>query len=90
VSLPQLASSLGQRERVVIVDRTNLDGRYDFDLVWAPFRRPDAPVPGRESGPAERADFFTAVREQLGLRLQPEDAHQGAIYIERIERPTPN
>ena len=90
VSLPQLASSLGQRERLVVVDKTNLDGRYDFDLVWAPLRRPDAPVPGRESGLAERADFFTAVREQLGLRLQPEDAHQGAIYIERIERPTPN
>lgn len=66
-----------------VVDETTLQGRYNFVLTWA---RDDAS--GVESSSA--ADLFTAVREQLGLRLEPKRASVRVMKIDRISRPTEN
>jgi uncharacterized protein (TIGR03435 family) len=73
-----------------VVDKTGLSGRYDFDLQWAPDETqfggeiPVAP-PDASSPP-----FFTAVREQLGLRLVATRGPVEALVIDHVERPSPN
>jgi uncharacterized protein (TIGR03435 family) len=81
-----LASALGRP----VVDRTGLTELYDLSLKWD-----DAPIPevlGREaSAPGnESGVIFTAIQEQLGLRLEPQRAPVEVIVIDRIERPSGN
>jgi uncharacterized protein (TIGR03435 family) len=64
-----------------VVDRTNLPGRYDFQIDYAPSLAEDS-----DAGPS----LFTALKEQLGLMLQPERAALPVIVIDRAERPTPD
>ncbi|MGD0798053.1 MAG: TIGR03435 family protein [Acidobacteriaceae bacterium] len=64
-----------------VVDQTNLSGRYDFSLLWTPdvmrATEPDAP-PG----------LFTAVQEQLGLKLEAVHAATDVFVIDAATRPT--
>jgi len=69
-----------------LVDKTGLHGRYSFKLGWTPEAPPGMPTPSDSSGPS----LFTALREQLGLRLVSGKAPVDVIVIEHIERPTPN
>ena len=62
-------------------DETGLDGLYDFEMAWSDNSAADA-----AAGPT----IFSAVREQLGLRL---DAKKGPVVtyvIERAEKPSEN
>jgi len=61
-----------------VVDKTGLKGNYDFDLVW---------TPDDEAG-GSADSIFTAIQEQLGLRLVATRAMVNALTIEHIERPT--
>lgn len=82
VSMKELAAWLkmpmGVGERVE--DRTNLPGEYDFVLKWAP-QRADGTLVG--DGPT----IFTALKEQLGLRLRPARVLAGVYTIEAAARP---
>jgi len=73
-----------------VVDRTHLAGRYDFDLNWAPdqtqFGGELPPAPGNTPNPP----FFTAIEQQLGLRIQATRGMVQALVIDRAEHPTPN
>ena len=73
-----------------VADRTNLPGTYEFQLDWAP--ETTAPSNGAPTAPADpdAASVFTAVREQLGLRLAPERQRVEVLVIDRAERPTEN
>ena len=66
-----------------VVDQTGLKGRYDFRLQWtvddAPTTAPDAP-PG----------LFTAIQDQIGLKLERERAPADVLVIDRVERPGAN
>ena len=66
-----------------IVDQTGLKGRYDFQLKWLTEEShamdPDAP-PG----------LFTAIQEQLGLKLEPVKAPADVLVIDKVERPGAN
>jgi uncharacterized protein (TIGR03435 family) len=75
-SLAVFVSSYAGRR---VLDGTGLGGRYNFTLRWAHGTRP-APGPS----------IFTAIKEQLGLRLKPEKGPVDFYVIEHIERPTPN
>lgn len=66
-----------------IVDRTGLSGKYDFTLEWS---NPLA----KGNSDTTRPDIFTALREQLGLRLEPQRAPLKYIVIDHAERPTAN
>lgn len=68
----------------ILVDKTGLEGNYAFTLKSASRRPGVAPDP---DGPP---DLITALREQLGLRLQPTRAMSEFLVIEHIERPTPD
>jgi uncharacterized protein (TIGR03435 family) len=62
-----------------IVDRTGLTDRFDYDLKWTP-----------QALDAGAASFFTAVREQLGLRLDATKALADVLIIDAAERPAPD
>lgn len=77
-----------------VVDRTGLPGRFDFTLNWTPDEsqgrsfgpRPPAPTPDSNAPPG----FFTAIQEQLGLRIEPQTAPVDIIVIDRVEKPSDN
>jgi bla regulator protein BlaR1 len=79
----------------VVVDRTGVEGSFDFDLTWASSyvpppvgSLPDQPLP---IAPQEAdQSIFTALREQLGLRLEPQRAPVDVLVIDSAEPPTPN
>ena len=64
-----------------VVDQTGLAGRYDFQLNWT-YDESKAPPDG--SAPA---GLFTAVQEQLGLKLEPQRTSIMAIIVDRLEKP---
>ncbi len=75
-----------------VIDRTGLKGEYNFDLVWTPEEELDAQPKGAaaNAGLADetRLSIFTAMQEQLGLRLEPTRASVDALEIDHIERPS--
>jgi uncharacterized protein (TIGR03435 family) len=77
----------------VISDKTGLSGNYDFMLKWAPdqrqFRRGQSPDDAT-SPDSSRPSFFTALEEQLGLRLESQKGPVGVFVIDHIEEPSPN
>lgn len=62
-----------------VVDRTGLTGRFDFTLNWAPEGSIDTDAPS----------IFTAVQEQLGLKLEPTRGPVDVLVVDSAERPTP-
>ena len=76
-----------------MVDRSGVSGRYDFTLFWTVDEFQSArlkafPVPQR--GNAEAPHLFTAIQEQLGLKLDTATAPADVLVIDRIERPSAN
>ena len=84
VALYLIANLLAYPAERYVLDRTSLQGRYDFDLHFAPNNA------GVASEPSTDPDFFTAVREELGLRLESGHADVPVLVIDQIEEPTPN
>lgn len=67
-----------------VIEKTGLSGRYDFELHWTPDDTPDdSPLAG---GPS----IFTAVQEQLGLKLESARAPVDVLVIDSAEQPSPN
>ncbi len=66
-----------------VFDKTGLTGYYDITLHWAPA---GTQTDASELGPS----IFTALEEQLGLKLQPQKAPADFLVIDQAERPTPN
>jgi uncharacterized protein (TIGR03435 family) len=68
----------------MVVDRTGLAGSWDFELTFAVENRgPDSP-PADPNAPS----FFTAVQEQLGLKLESTKGPVEVLVIDSVERPT--
>jgi uncharacterized protein (TIGR03435 family) len=77
-----IAEELSKITGRVVVDKTNLTGRYDLKLQWA---SDDAPATD-DSAPS----LFTAIQEQLGLKLEPAKEPVPVLVIDHVEQPTPN
>jgi uncharacterized protein (TIGR03435 family) len=82
LTMTLIAEELARITGRVVVDKTNLTGRYDFKLVWTP---DDVPATDN-SAPS----LFTAVQEQLGLKLEPAKEAAPVLVIDHVEPPTPN
>jgi len=81
-----LLASVVQRP---VVDRTGLTGRYDIELHWTM----DAPTGASETNappapPGDAPSIFTAVQEQLGLKLESTKGPVEVLVIDHVERPT--
>jgi uncharacterized protein (TIGR03435 family) len=73
-----------------VVDKTGLTGRYDFNLVWAPDETQfggEVPVASAE---APNPPLFTAMQEQLGLKLEATRGPVQALVVDKAERPLVN
>ena len=79
-----LVNQLTIELRRVVVDRTGLKGFYNFTLRWAP--DDGAPPEGDVAAPS----IFTAVQEQLGLKLESVKAPVQVLVIDNLERPSAN
>ncbi len=86
ISMPALAQVIwnGFISERPVIDRTGLTGIYKLRLEATPeFRIERSPQPGDLS-------IFTAVQEQLGLKLEPTNALLDALIVDSIEQPSPN
>lgn len=83
-SMAQIAEILTGNVDRMVLDRTGLPGVYDLELAWTP-----------DNGAADVASrdapgIFTAVVEQLGLKLEPTTGPVEVLVIDSVERPTPD
>jgi uncharacterized protein (TIGR03435 family) len=92
-SMGDFAGVLGGLVDRPVIDRTGIPGRYDFNLAWtldefqsARLKTFPVPAPGNREPP----DVFTAIQEQLGLKLETADAPGEVLVIDNIERPSEN
>jgi uncharacterized protein (TIGR03435 family) len=76
-----------------VVDQTGLTGRFDFALNWAPDETQFSGLGVKVAPPADndaRPNLFTAMQEQLGLKLESTKAPVDVIAIDHVEKPSPN
>src|SRR5687768_13344916 len=105
VTTERLAQTLTPFVDRPVVDRTTIDQVLDFDLTWAPTDVAAAPSPSEPGCPSsfrelaaklgERADMtcpsiFTAVEEQLGLKLNAQNAPFEVLVVDSVQPPTEN
>ena len=84
MSMGEFATNLGYFLDRPVVDQTGLTGRYDFQLKWT-VDESKAPTDG--SAPP---GMFTAIQEQLGLKLEPVKVPADVLVIDKVERPSAN
>jgi uncharacterized protein (TIGR03435 family) len=71
-----------------VTDRTGLAAHYDFKLDWTPERPAGSDSSSRDSGSDPPGPtLFTAIQEQLGLRLESQKGPVETLVIERAEKP---
>jgi uncharacterized protein (TIGR03435 family) len=99
VDLAMLTPSLARMLGGTVVDKTGLTGKFDFQLQWTPDQAqlqamappgglpPGMPVPQFDTnGPS----IFTALQEQLGLKLESQKGPVDILVIDHVERPSEN
>lgn len=95
IHMSELISMLTQKTGRTVLDETGLTGQYDVVLQWTPDEGseqvPNGPTGNQEgaisnSGPS----IFTAVQEQLGLKLDSQKGPVEGLVIDHIERPSEN
>ena len=87
VSMDELARNMSRLVGRVIVNRTGLQGRYDFDLKFVP----DAELtagPAADRPPDALPSLLVALEEQLGLKLEAQRAPVDVVVVDSIQRPT--
>lgn len=83
VTLDVIAKMLARYLGRDVRDDTGLPGKYDFELIWTPDAGPCANAP---EGPS----IFTAVQQQMGLRLESTRGPVQALVVDRLEKPSAN
>jgi uncharacterized protein (TIGR03435 family) len=83
-----LTEGTGNELGRIVVDRTGIQGAFDLDLRWTPESgtSPADPSSPATSGPS----LFSAIQEQLGLRLEPAKAPVRVLVIDHLELPSEN
>ena len=87
----ELARALSPMVGRIVIDKTGLKERYDLQLTFAPEGRGFGPGPGNAEPPPvdpNTPSLFTALQEQLGLKLESERGPVDVIVIDRVEQPT--
>ena len=79
-SMKEIASDLGAHLDRPVIDKTGIDGTHIYSLEWSAASAVNPSLPG----------VFTAIEEQLGLRLEPAKAALPVLVVEQVERPSPD
>jgi uncharacterized protein (TIGR03435 family) len=82
ISMPQLALLISRFERKLVVDMTALQGFYEVKLQWTPdqFRSPET------ADTAPGPSIYTAVQEQLGLKLEARRGPTDVLVLDSVQR----
>jgi uncharacterized protein (TIGR03435 family) len=87
IPISTLVDKLSLQLERQIVDQTDLTGKYDIQLKWSPDEeQQDASSATKDFGPS----IFTALQEQLGLRLEPTKGPVDTIVVDHVEMPSEN
>jgi uncharacterized protein (TIGR03435 family) len=91
VTMAEIASALTQdlsRELGrVVIDKTGIDGRYNITLKWTPESdATEGTAPPADAGPS----IFTAIQEQLGMKLESAKGPVQVLIIDHVEMPSEN
>jgi uncharacterized protein (TIGR03435 family) len=81
-----VANQLGYALNRTVIDKTGLTGKYDLSLKWTPDDQPPSDDVSGDHAPG----LFTAVQEQLGLKLEPSKGPVDTLIIDHIEMPSEN
>jgi uncharacterized protein (TIGR03435 family) len=83
-----------------VLDKTGLKGNYDFTLEWTPDQSqpamlmgPEGGKPGTDNAPPPESSgpsLFTAIQEQLGLKLESTKGPVEILVIDHVEKPSEN
>jgi uncharacterized protein (TIGR03435 family) len=97
IKLDSLASLLSEQLNQIVQNKTGLAGNYDFTLEWSPEvdrLGGSRPASGEAaSSPSDEnagTSVFTAIREQLGLKLEPQKSAIPVYVVESVEKPSEN
>lgn len=76
----------------IVVDKTNLNGLYDINLKWtdARLRAGNPPTGAEPAPPQDQPSIFTAIQEQLGLKLESARAPIEVLVVDSVHKPTEN
>jgi uncharacterized protein (TIGR03435 family) len=89
VAMTDLARNLAPFAGRPVVDKTGLTGGFDVDLTWTPEQGPLGPEGTAAAGPpsSDGVSLFTAVQEQLGLKLDARSGPVDVLVIDSVQRP---
>ena len=98
VPTTSLVNMLSQQLHRTVLDKTGLTGKYDLELNWTPDHGSDPMFKGPEGSPqrgdaapdASGPSIFTALQEQLGLKLQSAKGPVETLVIDHVEMPSEN
>jgi uncharacterized protein (TIGR03435 family) len=90
--MSNLATALAPQVGRIVLDKTELTGNYDFELIYAPEALGGVGAPPLLNGGQVQVDpnapnLFTALQEQLGLKLDSQRGPVDVVVIDRIEEP---
>jgi uncharacterized protein (TIGR03435 family) len=90
--MENIASALNNLVDRTIVDKTGLPGPYEFDLTWIPdaLLQPRAAAATGKPADLPGPSLFTAIEEQLGLKLDPQRGQAEVLVIDRVAHPKPD
>jgi bla regulator protein BlaR1 len=94
IPIASLVHLLSQQLGRTVLDKTGLTGKYDFTLQWTPDEAQGPPgLPGIDNAPPPESlgpSIFTAIQEQLGLKLESQKGPVEILVIDHAERPSEN
>lgn len=92
LDIPYLAETLSRLMDRTVLNKTGLEGKYDFALKWTPDQGSASGDAGATPPPAsaDPPGIFTALQEQLGLKLDSSKGQAEVVVIDNVETPTEN
>lgn len=82
ISVQEFADALSEALDVPVIDKSGMNGRFNIHLHWTPQSDDAADTSG--------STIFTAIQEQLGLKLESGKAPIDTLVIEHVEKPGEN
>jgi uncharacterized protein (TIGR03435 family) len=91
ITMARLSTALGGRLGRTAVDGTELTVGFDFELRYTPDQMPQGPLsPGAPPIDPNGPSIFTALQEQLGLKLESTKGPVEVLVVDSVERPSPD
>ena len=90
ITMEMMAPFLSQSLDRTVLNRTGLDGTFDFTLEFLPELGTGSQPGLGAPDPSELPSIFTALQQQLGLKLEPQTGPLDVLVIDHVEQPSAN